>query len=198
MSLLWDFIAYQSFGLLDFTTSSLTGPQMTFGALNRRALTTGAKRIVGTAVVLTAMLVFGQYSDELWVDTAPSSTLASGSEPPRGLSLARFEYEAATTEARRVANWVADSGDNAGAANGDDSTPGIGTRPIALVRTDEGRLERLAKRSIDNRISFGSINVPVRFYEAHIGPIFAMHEVVIYALPEDKPVEQVFGTYVLN
>ena len=125
-----------------------------------------------------------------------------------------------------------------GSARGDDSVPGIGSRPIAQVRPaerttpagrfvaergrntlgedviwvdydaavsmhrvraanpKERRLERLATPAIiDNRISYGCINVPVAFYEAHIRPIFATRRVVVYVLPEVKSVQQVFGSY---
>jgi len=123
-----------------------------------------------------------------------------------------------------------------GSALGDDSVPGIGTRPMAQilpaerttpagrfvaergrntqgedivwvdydaaismhrVRTGnalERRAERLATSTIDdNRISYGCINVPVRFYESFIQPIFALRSAVVYVLPDTKPVEEVFG-----
>ena len=175
----------------------------------------------------------------------------------------------ASGDVRHVADWVADSGDNAGhyfvivdkqqasvhvfdsqarlrgstpvllgAARGDHSAAGIGLRPIADVRPEERttpagrfvaergrntlgedviwidydaavsmhrvraiepkerRLERLATPSADdNRISYGCINVPVDFYETHIGPTFAGRRAVVYVLPEDRSVQQVFGSY---
>lgn len=123
-----------------------------------------------------------------------------------------------------------------GAALGDDTVPGIGTRPIADVRPEERttpagrfvgeqgrnaagkdvvwvdydaavsmhrvvttqpkerRLERLASPSIaDKRISYGCINVPVAFFDAYIRPTFATQDAVIYVLPEQKSLQQVFG-----
>ena len=125
-----------------------------------------------------------------------------------------------------------------GAARGDDSVPGIGTRPIAMidaherttpagrfvaqrghntqgedvvwvdydaaismhrVRTanpTERRLERLATPDVtDNRISYGCVNVPAAFYDAHVRPRFAAATALVYVLPEVKPLHQVFGSY---
>jgi hypothetical protein len=60
----------------------------------------------------------------------------------------------------------------------------------------ERRGERLATPSIaDNRISYGCINVPVPFYNAHIQPAFALSRGVVYVLPEIKSVREVFGSY---
>ena len=123
-----------------------------------------------------------------------------------------------------------------GSAPGDDTVPGIGDRPIALVRPEERttpagrfvaergrnargedvvwvdydaavsmhrvvtanaaerRLERLASPTAsDNRISYGCINLPVAFYEAHIRPAFASQSGIVYVLPEKATIEQVFG-----
>lgn len=125
-----------------------------------------------------------------------------------------------------------------GSARGDDSVPGIGTRPVEQVRPHERttpagrfvaepgrnalgedviwvdygaavsmhrvrtthaaerRAERLASATIDdNRISYGCINVPAAFYDAHIQPTFAARRAVVYVLPETRPLQQVFGSY---
>lgn len=125
-----------------------------------------------------------------------------------------------------------------GAARGDTSVPGIGSRPIAEIRPNERttpagrfmaergrnlqgedivwvdydaavsmhrvratnpserRLERLATPTIDdNRISYGCINVPVKFYETHVRPTVAKQRAVVYVLPEVKSVREVFGSY---
>jgi hypothetical protein len=124
-----------------------------------------------------------------------------------------------------------------GSTPGDDSVPGIGQRPVHLVRPDERttpagrfvgrfghtltgedvvwvdydaavsmhrvrptlqpaekRAERLASATIDdNRISYGCINVPAAFYDAHIRPVFSSMRAVVYVLPEHKSLQQVFG-----
>lgn len=125
-----------------------------------------------------------------------------------------------------------------GLAVGDDSVPGIGDRPIPLVKPEERttpagrfigergsnttgedvvwvdydaavsmhrvrplvaaerRLERLASPTPeDNRISYGCINVPAAFFDAHIEPLFRRMQAVVYVLPETRPVQTVFGSY---
>lgn len=57
----------------------------------------------------------------------------------------------------------------------------------------EQRPERLRTPEVaDNRISFGCINVPPRFYEDTIAPLFRRRAGIVYVLPETQPVEQVF------
>ena len=122
-----------------------------------------------------------------------------------------------------------------GSAIGDDSVPGIGTRPLSQVLPQERttpagrfmaepghnaqgedivwveydtavslhrvrlanprdkRLERLATpTAADNRISYGCINVPVNFYEGVVRPAMANRGGVVYVLPEQKSLQQVF------
>ncbi len=69
---------------------------------------------------------------------------------------------------------------------------------VRLTDPRERRLERLVSpTSADNRISFGCINVPPAFYEAHVRPTFARHKAIVYVLPEVKTLQQVFGSAVL-
>ena len=67
---------------------------------------------------------------------------------------------------------------------------------LAMLTTDpaERRLQRLATPTHeDNRISWGCINVPVAFYEAHVRPAFASRRAAIYVLPEVLSLAEVFG-----
>jgi hypothetical protein len=58
----------------------------------------------------------------------------------------------------------------------------------------ERRSERLATPTIaDNRISYGCINVPADFYDAHVQPMFSAKKSMVYVLPDLKAVQQVFG-----
>ncbi len=58
----------------------------------------------------------------------------------------------------------------------------------------ERRLERLASPSVeDNRISFGCINMPVAFFEDVLWPVFQHSRGVVYVLPEQLALEQVFA-----
>lgn len=184
--------------------------------------------------------------------------------------LANFGDQAASLDARFVANWVTDSRDNGrmpfvildkrdarvfvfdsagqlidaspvllGAAAGDESVIGIGKRPIAEVLPEERttpagrfisqpgrntsgeqvvwvdyeaavsmhrvrpidpkerRLERLASDDpAERRISYGCINVPVPFFELVVAPVLGSQRAVVYVLPEEKNVREVFaGAY---
>ena len=60
----------------------------------------------------------------------------------------------------------------------------------------ERRAERLATPSpLDNRISFGCINVPVKFYEQVVSPAFTRTNGIVYILPETRSAREVFGSY---
>lgn len=178
-----------------------------------------------------------------------------------------FGNETASPDARQVAGWVVDSGDNhgmpfvivdktnskvfvfhangrlmgaaaalLGLAIGDDSVPGIGDRPLATIRpeerttpagrfeaamdrnlggkeilwvdyanaislhpvitsnTKEHRAERLASPSpLDNRISYGCINVPADFFSRVVSPAFKGTNGIVYVLPETRTANQVFA-----
>lgn len=125
-----------------------------------------------------------------------------------------------------------------GSAIGDQSVPGIGEKPLSLVRPEEKttpagrfiaepgvnlkgedivwvsydlavsmhrvrptvkserRLERLASSSpADNRISFGCINLPPKFFEGVLSPAVHKYGAVIYVLPETRPPGELFGSY---
>lgn len=65
---------------------------------------------------------------------------------------------------------------------------------VVTSNAAERRLERLATPSvIDNRISYGCINVPTAFYDLYIRPTFAAQFAVIYVLPDVAPIRQFFG-----
>jgi hypothetical protein len=125
-----------------------------------------------------------------------------------------------------------------GLARGDDAVPGIGDRPMSVIRPEERttpagrfvaalgrnahgkeilwvdydgavsmhpvvtsnpgerRLQRLATPTpLDNRISYGCINVPAKFFENVVRPAFAGTNGVVYVLPETRSAREVFGSY---
>jgi hypothetical protein len=182
---------------------------------------------------------------------------------------AHFERERASREARQVADWVVDSGDNRGMpfaivdktdakvfvfdalgrlrgaapallglARGDDAVPGIGERPLSSIppaerttpagrfvaalgmnaqgqdilwvdydgavsmhrvittKPKERRAQRLATATpLDNRISYGCINVPAKFYDNVVRPAFTGTDGIVYVLPETRPAREVFNSY---
>ena len=67
---------------------------------------------------------------------------------------------------------------------------------VITTKPRERRLERLATPTpLDNRISYGCINVPARFYETVVSPAFSATDGIVYVLPETRSVREVFGSY---
>ena len=67
---------------------------------------------------------------------------------------------------------------------------------VVTNKPKDRRLERLATPTpLDNRISYGCINVPVRFYENVVSPAFTGKTGIVYVLPETSPAREVFGSY---
>jgi hypothetical protein len=61
------------------------------------------------------------------------------------------------------------------------------------------RHQRLATPTpLDNRISYGCINVPVKFYENIVSPAFTGTGGIVYVLPEVRSLQQVFGSYAVE
>ncbi len=58
------------------------------------------------------------------------------------------------------------------------------------------RLQRLATPTpLDNRISFGCINVPAKFYESVVTPVFTGTQGIVYILPEARSKKEIFASY---
>jgi hypothetical protein len=60
----------------------------------------------------------------------------------------------------------------------------------------ERRPERLASPTpLDNRISWGCINVPAKFFDKVVQPAFTGSTGIVYILPEIKSMHDVFPKY---
>lgn len=67
---------------------------------------------------------------------------------------------------------------------------------VITTNPAERRLHRLATATpADNRISFGCINVPVKFYESVLSPSFKGTYGIVYVLPETRTAREVFASY---
>lgn len=70
----------------------------------------------------------------------------------------------------------------------------ISLHPVVTSNAKERRAERLASPSpLDNRISYGCINVPADFFKNVISPAFAGSDGIVYVLPETRSVKQFFN-----
>lgn len=64
----------------------------------------------------------------------------------------------------------------------------IALHPVVKGTPQERRGERLASATTaDNRISYGCINVPRKFYDTAVSPAFAHTSGIVYILPETGP-----------
>jgi hypothetical protein len=72
----------------------------------------------------------------------------------------------------------------------------IALHPVITAFPKERRLARLATPSaLDNRISYGCINVPANFFRNIVMPVLGSADAVIYVLPESRPIHAVFAHY---
>lgn len=72
----------------------------------------------------------------------------------------------------------------------------VSMHPVVSTVPQERRLQRLASPSpLDNRISYGCINVPTKFFADVIRPTFTGTSGIVYVLPEIKPLNEVFESY---
>jgi hypothetical protein len=274
----------QVWTLLDMTSSKRrTGPHTLAARPLVQDLARALTAKVGRCGWVFGLLLAGLASQPaLAADAAPPlppamaeqrSQEASLQTPPVGSAYlprrANFEQNEPSRDARHVADWVLDSGDNGGMpfvvidkvdakvfvfdalgqlrgaapallglAIGDEAVPGIGQRKLSTIRPEERttsagrfvaaqdrnlqgkdilwidydsaislhpvvtgtakerRAERLASPSpLDNRVSYGCINVPVPFYKNVVGPAFSGTDGIVYVLPETRSVREVFGSY---
>ena len=80
-----------------------------------------------------------------------------------------------------------------------DYDSGLSLHRVLTTKPEERRLERLATPTItDNRISYGCINVPRKFYEKIVAPAFQGTDGIVYIFPERGSARELFGTYVVG
>jgi len=80
-----------------------------------------------------------------------------------------------------------------------DWSTSVALHAVVTGNRRERRLERLLSPSpVDNRITFGCINVPANFYREKVGPLFRRAGGVVYVLPDTKPLETVFPGVLLH
>lgn len=74
-----------------------------------------------------------------------------------------------------------------------DWSTSVALHAVVTGNRRERRLERLLSPSpVDNRITFGCINVPTNFYNEKVRQLFRRTGGVVYVLPDTKPLETVF------
>lgn len=72
----------------------------------------------------------------------------------------------------------------------------ISLHRVITTTPQERRAQRLASPTpLDNRISYGCINVPVKFFDDVVKPAFKGTNGIVYVLPETRSAREVFGSY---
>jgi hypothetical protein len=75
----------------------------------------------------------------------------------------------------------------------------ISLHRVVTSNAKERRAERLASPATeDNRISYGCINVPNRFYEQVVSPVFKKANGIVYVLPETRSARDMFGSHAVD
>lgn len=75
-----------------------------------------------------------------------------------------------------------------------DYDSGLSLHRVINGHPKERRHQRLASPTpLDNRISYGCINVPVNFYDDLVIPAFTGTVGIVYILPENTTIEEVFA-----
>ena len=72
----------------------------------------------------------------------------------------------------------------------------ISMHPVLTTKPAERRPQRLATATpLDNRISYGCINVPAKFYENVVRPAFTGTDGIVYVLPDPRSAREIFASY---
>jgi hypothetical protein len=72
---------------------------------------------------------------------------------------------------------------------------GLAMHRVITSNAKERRAQRLATPTpLDNRISFGCINLPVKFYEQVLAPAFTGTKGIVYVLPETREARAFFAS----
>lgn len=72
----------------------------------------------------------------------------------------------------------------------------VSMHPVVSAKPAERRLQRMATPTpLDNRISYGCINVPAQFFDMVVRPAFTGTSGIVYVLPETRSAQILFGSY---
>lgn len=75
-----------------------------------------------------------------------------------------------------------------------DYDSGVALHRVVSTSPQQRRLQRMQSSSPEqHRITYGCINVPVKFYDEIVRTTFARTSGIVYVLPETRPAREVFG-----
>jgi lipoprotein-anchoring transpeptidase ErfK/SrfK len=77
-----------------------------------------------------------------------------------------------------------------------DYNAAVSMHRLRKVKAEEQRAQRMATpEASDNRISYGCVNVPAKFYDSVLKPSVSRSGAYVYVLPETKTPQQLFGSF---
>jgi hypothetical protein len=77
-----------------------------------------------------------------------------------------------------------------------DYNAAVSMHRLRKVKAEEKRADRMATpEASDNRISYGCVNVPAKFYDGVLKPTVSRYGAYVYVLPETKSPQQQFGSH---
>lgn len=121
--------------------------------------------------------------------------LAEGDVSPPGIGDRPLSAIAPHERITPAGRFLASLGENLGGGGilWIDYDAALSLHPVITTRAADRRLQRLATATpLDNRISYGCINVPTIFYEKIVQPAFNGTTGIVYILPELLSLQEVF------
>ena len=119
-------------------------------------------------------------------DTAPGvgdKPLSEVPEHERTTPAGRFVAEPGVDDTGTDVVWI-------------DYDSAVAMHRVITTFPEQRRLERLASpKAEDRRISWGCINLPVKFYEKVLSPTVHKTGAIVYVLPETRTSREVFGSW---
>jgi hypothetical protein len=132
-------------------------------------------RLIGTSPVL-----LGYAAGDHTVEGIGSKTIEQIKPHERTTPAGRFQSAPGRNALGEDVVWV-------------DYDAAVSMHRVRATNPKERRLERLAtKTAADNRISWGCINVPVKFFDETVWPHIGRGRGVVYVLPERQPLTAFF------
>jgi hypothetical protein len=145
-----------------------------------------------------AMVHLFDAAGQLQATAAALLGMARGDHSVPGIGDREYADMPPETRTTPAGRFVAEMGIN---ARGEDIVwidydAAVSLHRVVTSNVKEKRLQRLATPTpLDNRISYGCINVPVQFYEKSVKPAFSRQGGIVYVLPEIRTARDVFASY---
>ena len=121
--------------------------------------------------------------------------LGQGDKSPSGTGERRLADIPPADRITPAGRFIASLGNDLGKADilWVDYENAISLHRLVAGKPEERRAQRLSTGSVeDNRISYGCINVPAKFFDGVIKPLFKRTNGMVYILPEATPLSEVF------